>query len=229
MHIQKYSDVGQADKCDGAGRKICSRCRKLKLECRPRSTFFYHTFDEMFKLKEYWLCHAPDKVEFQQRAGELLLWAAEHGRVRIVQLLLDAGADVETKNYFGDTCLHLAAKNNHRLVAQTLLGAKASVSPRNDIGMTPLLLAADCSSSQVVSLLLRAKADINEADDEETALLIAVRSNRQAVVELLLAAGADPNNIYIYMGKHLSTSRHFQNIELQLLLRCWPSMQIRMH
>jgi ankyrin repeat protein len=48
------------------------------------------------------------------------MWAAAEGQARIVQLLLDAGADRDHIDVDGDTACSFATKNHHVEVARLL-------------------------------------------------------------------------------------------------------------
>ena len=54
-----------------------------------------------------------------------LMLASEKGHVDAVQALLDAGADIEAKDYYGWTALMLASRYGHVEVVQALLDAGA--------------------------------------------------------------------------------------------------------
>ena len=67
-----------------------------------------------------------------------LILAASSGYRDIVQLLLDAGANVDEQGADGETALHWAVTNAHAEVVETLLKAGASMAIRNEEGKTPL-------------------------------------------------------------------------------------------
>ena len=57
----------------------------------------------------------------------------------MIRALVDAGADVDAKNDYGDTPLHLAASGNENLaMIQALVDAGADVHAKNNHGSTPL-------------------------------------------------------------------------------------------
>ncbi len=71
----------------------------------------------------------------EQRAAALA-WACEYGYVDVVDVLLDAGGDLNG-SYGGHTPLHWAAMNAQTAVADLLVRRGASVRSRNRYGATP--------------------------------------------------------------------------------------------
>eukprot|EP00850_Spirogloea_muscicola_P008912 SM000049S16683 [mRNA] locus=s49:45544:47832:+ [translate_table: standard] len=99
---------------------------------------------------------------------------AASGHDDVVQLLLEwrgaASADLEARNMYGETPLHLAAKNGCLGVVRRLLGAGASTEARATNGMTPLHLAvwaaARSNDAVVVEELLEHHANVDARDNE---------------------------------------------------------------
>jgi ankyrin repeat protein len=113
--------------------------------------------------------------------------------LRILDMLLDAGADPNVHGSFGRTPLHTAAEDGRLALARKLIAAGADVEARDELGeRTPLHLAVANGSPQVAAELLAAGADVNSQDaNGMTPLKIAVQNANEPLVELLLQAGSE--------------------------------------
>ncbi|XP_042013345.1 protein CfxQ-like isoform X2 [Salvia splendens] len=100
--------------------------------------------------------------------------SAGYNNIEIVKLLLDwrgpEKVEMEAMNMYGETPLHMAAKNGCNEAAKLLLSCGASVEAKANNGMTPLHLAVwhslraeDCST---VNTLLEYKASCSAEDNE---------------------------------------------------------------
>jgi ankyrin repeat protein len=160
------------------------------------------------------LVGAPEAfVNHRDKGGQgktPLYIAVEKGHTEVVQLLLGAGADVNTATNNGVTPLYIAAQHGHIEVVQLLLGADANVNSATNTGATPLNIAAHEGYTEVVRLLLGACANVNTArNDGATPLHSAAVHGHAEVVQLLLGAGANVNSatndgltpLYIAAGK----------------------------
>ena len=138
-------------------------------------------------------------------SDERLLEASRSGRVREVQKLLDAGANVDTcsngvacKGTVGErgggTPLSLACEGGHLGVVKMLLSRGADPNAADDEHSSPLHAAALDGHIDVVRHLLTMGADPNLRDTElQTPLCDAALEGHGDIVECLLEAGADPD------------------------------------
>ena len=94
----------------------------------------------------------------RQDVNAELLEAAGNGQTERVRSLLDAGADVDTKNANGYTALKWAVVRGHTGTVQALLDAGADVDIRDNRGQTPLMMAAEEEQTRVIELLKAAGA-----------------------------------------------------------------------
>ncbi|PQE28847.1 Pfs NB-ARC and Ankyrin domain protein [Rutstroemia sp. NJR-2017a BBW] len=117
---------------------------------------------------------------------------AESGHEAVVTLLLEKGAELETKDKSGRTPLLWAAEGGHEAVAILLLERGAEIETKY-FSRTPLSLAAQSGHEAVVTLLLDKGADLETKDStfDHTPLSLAAKSGHEAVVILLLDKGAD--------------------------------------
>ena len=126
-----------------------------------------------------------------------LHWAAETGDVKMVGILLDAGADLEGVTRIGDyTPLHVASEAGHGEVVRALLEAGADVEARRALaGTTALHLAAAAGDVASIDALVSfgAAIDARESEWGQTPLIFAASRDRLEAVKMLLALGADPS------------------------------------
>ena len=144
----------------------------------------------------------PDQPGFIFGGGRsALMWAAFRGDVAMLQLLLDADADVNAMTGFG-TALSQAAWADHTSAARVLLdhGARVNQAGPAD-GYTPLHWAASTEErdTALVKLLLDHKADPNLGGGEhvdallnvsQTPLMLARHRGETPILTTLSAAGA---------------------------------------
>jgi uncharacterized protein len=114
-----------------------------------------------------------------------LMLASLKGQARLVQKLIDKGADV---NKPGWAPLHYAATRGHLEVMNILLENHAYIDASSPNGSTPLMMAALYGTPSAVKLLLEAGADptIKNALGL-TAIDFAYRDNRAESAEIIAA------------------------------------------
>ena len=113
--------------------------------------------------------------------------------VDAVSVLLDAGADVNSRCGRGNTALRTAALSGEDGVVRALLTAGAIVNARSDAGITALFGAAQAGHLACVEALIAAGADLDLADNNgRTPLYAASDYGRLESVQMLLEAGAQP-------------------------------------
>ena len=124
--------------------------------------------------------------------SQSLVHAANYGHKKTVELLLDAGANKDYQDCFGNSALSLAAWNNCLDIAILLLIRKVRLNLRDEHGNTPLHDAAHRNSVEVLKVLLKAGAE-REAKNKKrlTPLMRAVAAKNTEAVRVLLEKGAD--------------------------------------
>jgi ankyrin repeat protein len=124
-----------------------------------------------------------------------LHWAADNGDAGIAQILVYAGASLESITRLGSfTPLMVASREGNTDVIAALLGAGAKVDAVTETGERAIHLAAYAGSAEAVSLLSAHGADTNarELSSGQTPLMFAAAYGRADVVRVLMESGADP-------------------------------------
>jgi ankyrin repeat protein len=88
----------------------------------------------------------------------LLMGAVRHRQVKVVQYLIEAGADVNTKNDYGWTPLLTATVKADAVTAKVLIGKGAELDAANGAKWTPLMVAEAKSEDALMDLLKKAGA-----------------------------------------------------------------------
>ena len=133
----------------------------------------------------------------------VLCVAAKYGAVRVLKLLLEAGANVRLATRPSDggdgiedgvggfTALHEASMHGRVECVRLLLKARAPTEARTVEGITPLLLSAEGGEIEVFSLLLRAGASIHARDNAGDGVLsYAACNDRPRFIDTLLDTGS---------------------------------------
>ena len=125
-----------------------------------------------------------------------LLLASKHGHPRVVELLLNSGAKVNTCT--GTSALRTASGFLHEECVRILLAHGADVSLRQpETGTTALFSASVAGHVGIAKMLIEHGADVNNTagGQRSTCLDIATFMKHTDMMELLLKHGADPNRI----------------------------------
>jgi ankyrin repeat protein len=118
--------------------------------------------------------------------------AAKAGEVAQVEILIQAGADVDEKDAGSKTALHWAADLGHIGVVQVLVANGTNVDAKDFSGMTGLFLASLGSREGIVRLLIAEGANVNAKEMEGMTALDGayMRGINASIVEMLKRAGA---------------------------------------
>jgi ankyrin repeat protein len=97
----------------------------------------------------------------QRKLDEELVISCTLGHTKVVQLLLENSADVNTTDKDGNSPLHHACSRGHTDVVRLLLKNDANVNAINNEDNTPLYIACRYGHTIVVKLLLENGANVN--------------------------------------------------------------------
>lgn len=78
--------------------------------------------------------------------------AASNGQIHVVRQLIEAGAEKNPTNSYGNTPLHTACLNGHELVCQDLISSGASIAALNSVRQSPLHVSAASTHVRSISI-----------------------------------------------------------------------------
>jgi ankyrin repeat protein len=137
------------------------------------------------------------KIDSKDEQGRTPLLVAVHylnlNSVRIVEMLLKAGASVNQHNKYERSALHVAIEQSNFEITKLLVENKADTKAVYR-GLTPLHFAARSGSVEIINFLVNSKVDIDsEAQDgsRNTPLHVAAAAGNQEAVNILLQLKAD--------------------------------------
>ena len=136
----------------------------------------------------YLLCLPEVDVNRRANNCSALHLAVFEKYAELVQVLSEAGADIDTQNDYGCSPLHSACRSGALDFVKILVRAGAGVRATDDEGCTCLMLAARCGHTETVRYLVGLpELDVNHRDAENhTALHLAVIQNHKDVLQLLI-------------------------------------------
>ncbi|KAM5458526.1 hypothetical protein MaudCBS49596_000440 [Microsporum audouinii] len=115
--------------------------------------------------------------------------------VRIVEMLLEKGADINYINITGCTPLHIACHHQLHEVVKILLEKGADASIKNKRGETPLNMACTLKSHKTVEMLMEAGSDCETHDNLGYQPIVrAATVSSWETVRLLLRHGVNPRS-----------------------------------
>ncbi|HRK34210.1 MAG TPA: ankyrin repeat domain-containing protein [Candidatus Hydrogenedentes bacterium] len=133
----------------------------------------------------------------RNRIATPLMIAARYGHAKVMEVLLQEGANVNAVNMFNSTALHYAVERGRLRCVKTLIEYGADVDIKSKYGDTALHEAARLKKDKVgiiLAELLQAGADINAKDSKHsTPLHHAARSGNPDAVQFLIENGANLN------------------------------------
>lgn len=179
-------------------------------------SFIKHNYYEAFRMTLEDL-NNPNALEEDKSA---LIISVYTGNVKIVEMLINHGADINYKDKTGMNSLMFACfLGKHDLI--NLLAIESTLNSKDNFGYTPLMFACNAGKYECVEMLINLKAEINAKDnDNSTAIMFASQHGYDSIVKLLLKHGADKNIVgnhglsaldFAMQNKHSSTIKILQD------------------
>jgi len=147
-----------------------------------------------------------------------LHYAARGGKLKVVEILVKSGAQIDGQDFIGRTALHYAAERGKLKVVEILVKSGAQIDVQDRDGRTPLHYAAGGGKLKVVEILVKSGAQLDTQDKHgKTSLHYAAERGTLEIVEFLVKNGAQSN----LPDKHGRTALYsILVIIIMLLLRC---------
>ena len=133
------------------------------------------------------------EVDHTTNEGATALYCAvQEEHPDVVQVLIDAGANIEAKDQKGRSAVLVASCAGTLALVKMLVKAGADVSVTDDEGGTCLSLASYFGHTETVRYLVGlTQMEVDRATEGKTALYCAVQEEHADVVQVLIDAGAD--------------------------------------
>jgi len=158
-----------------------------------------------------------------------LVAASRLGDSRAVKGLLTSGAQPNTNDNRGWTCLHEAAAHGHDEVVRVLLSdERVDVDVTTYTVETPLMIAAQKKYGGVAEVLLEKGADVNFSNASgRTPLILAAECGSQEVIKILLSFGAEVNQAYFSGWTPLHFASHEGRANAVSILLAHPEVDVK--
>ena len=133
-----------------------------------------------------------DKLNTENKKGLYPLHYAINNNEKLVELLIQMGADINQVDESGKAPLHHAAERKNEYVVEQLIKKGANIDTKNGDGNTPIHLASYAGDKDTTLVLVEKGANLNLQNKEgNTPLLLALSRGLEVVAKLLIEKGAD--------------------------------------
>ena len=162
-------------------------------------------------MPDYGFEYAPDERHVRKCAVRLamrraLMKAARSGHLRIIEKLLECGAQHAVFDRHKMSALHHAARHGHAEAIRVLVRVGSKIDERDDRDWTPLMHAADQGHGKATAMLLEVGADVlaqtdtnntalDFAWDHETRLALRLSAKRARIAEAEAVAAAEADAV----------------------------------
>lgn len=141
---------------------------------------------------------SPENVSRKDDGITALHIAARRGLTRAVKQLIEAKADVNAQDEYGDTPLHDACWQGQGGIVSLLLEHDARTDTCNNDEWTCLHTATKYGNTDIVGTLLRNGAKLNAVDtDNRTPLMLATRNEDENIIRKLLEPRQEHENNHL--------------------------------
>ena len=120
--------------------------------------------------------------------------------LEVVQALIDGGVDLDVKNSYGNTPLHIAISYGRTSIVRALIAAGSNLENNSNFrGVTPLHVATENGYIAIVNVLITSGANLESENIVRiTPLFLAIGRGYTAIVKALITAGANINHKMLY-------------------------------
>ncbi|KAL5113368.1 hypothetical protein ACEQ8H_008749 [Pleosporales sp. CAS-2024a] len=197
------------------------RLSRLAMDLMSTKNPAYLTWIQLYDPDAPWML--PNLSKRLEHVAAPLYYAALLGLDAITKLLLDQGAEVNTRGGRWGNALYAASREGHEQVVRALLKAGADVDAQicQDYNGNPLQVASYEGHELIVKMLLENKADVNaQGGKYGNALQSASAAGQRAIVQLLIHNGADVNKEGgLYSNALNAAAAETQEAIVELLLK----------
>jgi len=175
----------------GTGDLLLSRGADIFLQNAKGENPIYLTFFTKGGIRDWMFIPATFSARDPQ-GNTILHYATQWKLDQVIPGMIQRGAEVEAKNFSGETPLFLAVRVDSASTVRTLIASGAAVSGRDTLGNTALHAAVRWDTQASAETLITAKTDVNAYNlYGNTPLHDAIRLGRFAMETLLVQRGAN--------------------------------------
>lgn len=178
------------------------------------------TQDDAYKVKSLTMSHRISSTHYA-----VLHLAALHSTTKVIEKLLESGADIDILDMQQRTPLHFAVVANRIPVVKLLIAKGANIDVQSSSGRTPLLEAVINGSFEVAVILIQSGAQLDLVDTKGTSVLHHLCFSRDPnlhIIEMVLQHKGNPNITNLKGGTPLmfasTLKKHFSVKLIKLLL-----------